>query len=278
MHEHDPETENAERQQKDAYDEFEERVRRVRVFLFRCLCSGWFHWKELKFNKRIGHTLTLATLIALILYTCYTVKIYKASNLSASAAQIAAETAAKQEASWEVSQRPWIEISNPSIIQQQTTPPTVPISPIQPLLQNDPYNFQVVIRVYGNTPALHSYAKMNPRFVPLPHQVNNFLENVPTPILDSCSRTAPWEKSDGVLFPTGTYPWPSNSQIAMEEDIRKWIYFQEALYWIGCVRYEDAFSRRYQTNFCFYLVVNDTPPGWKRCLTGNELIEYSKEH
>jgi hypothetical protein len=52
---------------------------------------------------------------------------------------------------------------------------------------------------------------------------------------------------------------------------------REALFWIGCVRYEDSLRRRYQTNFCFHWSFSETPLQWNRCLTGNDLIEYPIE-
>ena len=96
MHDHNPETEDTDREEKDAYDEFEEGVSRVGVFILSII-------KELKISERIGHGIALATLTALIFYTGYTIKIYKATNRTAIAAQRSAdiETARK---------RPWVGI------------------------------------------------------------------------------------------------------------------------------------------------------------------------
>jgi hypothetical protein len=76
MCEQDYETEDAEREQKDAYDEFEDRVGRVGIFIIGI-------WGELTTSERIGHLVALGTFIALIVYTGYTMKIYKAANKSA---------------------------------------------------------------------------------------------------------------------------------------------------------------------------------------------------
>ena len=210
-------------------------------------------WKWL---KRAG-------IVAGIGYAIITWFMYCANKRAAYAAKSAAETSAKQEASWEISQRPWIEVSTPSIIQQQTTPPTRPVVPTQPLLQDDPYSFEVTLRAYGSTPALHSYGKMNPRLVDLPRVVYPFLKNVPPPALDSCAQTAAWEDGPSTYFPTGTYPLLSNSQLASLDDVKNMIFSRKALFWVGCVRYEDAFRRRYQTNFCFYWSGTETPRGWR---------------
>ncbi len=106
MDEHNPE--NTERQEKDPYDEFEQRIRTIGIVIdevmSRELTSFRTGWHGLKLNKRLGHSLTLATLVALIFYTCYTVKIYKATAQSAAAAKASADTNAKQLADFENSQ------------------------------------------------------------------------------------------------------------------------------------------------------------------------------
>jgi len=218
----------------------------------------------------------IAGIVLLAIYTGYTVKMYRANKKAADAAKRSADTAAKQEAFLEVSQRPWVEVTNPSISQQQTIPPTVPIAPYQPMLQGAPYEFVVTVKVYGTTPALRSYSKMNPRIVSTPGVLYYpFVAGIVPPPLDSCSQTAEWENGTSTYFPNGSYPL-GNSQITSLEDMKKLIHAKEALFWIGCVRYEDAFKRRYQTNFCFYWSTIDHPLGWRRCLTGNDLIEYPK--
>jgi hypothetical protein len=77
--------ENADREIKDAYDEFEERVGRIGVFLVGV-------WEQLDASERIGHIIALLTLIALIFYAGYTVKIYRATEKSAEAAKRTADT------------------------------------------------------------------------------------------------------------------------------------------------------------------------------------------
>lgn len=213
-------------------------------------------------------------LIILTIYTIFTGYMMCANIKAADAAKSAADTAAKQERSWEVSQRPWIEISNPTIVQQPTIPPITPIVSTQPVLQDAPYNFEVTIKAYGSTPALRSYAKMNPRFVNVPGTTYPFLKGIPVPTLDSCSKTAEWEEGSSVYFPAGSYTLLSNGQVADSKDMRKLIAAQNALFWVGCVRYEDAFKRRYQSNFCFYWSATESPRGWYRCLGGNDLIEF----
>ena len=76
MYEQDPESIDSDREAKDAYDEFEDGVRRIRVF-------GLVVWRELNTSERVGHIVALGTLLALIVYTGYTMKIYKAANKSA---------------------------------------------------------------------------------------------------------------------------------------------------------------------------------------------------
>jgi Ca2+/Na+ antiporter len=213
--------------------------------------------------------------VLLLIYTAYTIRMYSANKEAADAAQSAAVTAAKQESTLEVSQRPWIEVVNPSIVQRQTVPPVVPILAGQPLLQEAEYNFSVNVKVYGSTPALRSYGRMNPTFVDLPTSVLPLLQNITPPSLDECARSARWEEGTQAYFPGGTYQVLSNSEIAGTEAVRSLVNMRNALYWVGCIRYEDAFKRRYQTNLCFYWVGLETPIGWRRCHTGNDLIEYA---
>ena len=211
-------------------------------------------------------------IIFLIIYTLYTAGIYCANRRAANAAKTSAEASIRQVAAYEVSQRPWMEVANPGIYQDRQhliNPPAIP--PGQPIVQGFGYQFTASLKNYGATPALHSYSKANPRFVDLAGNVGVFLENVPVPVLDSCSVDAKWEKSDVAYFPSGSYQLLSNSQTASGDEMTALMHFRKALFWIGCTRYEDAFKRRYQTNFCFHWDVSE---GWGRCLSGNDLIEY----
>jgi len=217
------------------------------------------------------------TLLAVIWYAYEAHRQFPELKKSAEGAGSSADTAAKQEAFLEVSQRPWIEVTNPSTTQQQTIPPVVPLAPYQPMLQDAGYAFSIMIKIYGNTPALRSYGRMNPRFVnllTLPSPILPFMKNVIPQPLESCSTTATWEDGTSTYFPSGSYQILSNEQITSTEDMNKLIHAKQALFWVGCVRYEDAFKRRYQTNFCFYWSIMDHPLGWSRCFTGNDLIEY----
>jgi hypothetical protein len=78
MHEQHPVTEDSQGT-KDAYDEFEEGMRRVGVFVSRI-------WSKLSTSERIGHVTALATLTALVIYAGYTIKLYKANHDAASTA------------------------------------------------------------------------------------------------------------------------------------------------------------------------------------------------
>jgi len=233
-------------------------------------------------NKNWGRDLVaILTLVFVAVYTVVTIYVFCETRRAARAAEDAANTAGKQEAAWEVSQRPWIEVANPGIAQAPVAAQAARFSAVQPFLQDEPYSFTAAIRNYGNTPALHVYTRLNPRFVALPHQIDVFLSNVTPPVLPDCLRSAPWERSDQAYFPTGpsntAYSLYSNQQIASEHDMRELMRAREALYWVGCVRYQDAFNRRYQTNVCFYWSFTETPYQWNRCLTGNDLVEYPRE-
>jgi hypothetical protein len=98
MHQHNPEAENAEREEKDSYDEFEERVRRVGVFVLERLLYIKREWHQLSFHKRAGHAIAFATLLSLIFYATYTVKIFNATDRTANIA----------DASLARGTRPWI--------------------------------------------------------------------------------------------------------------------------------------------------------------------------
>jgi cbb3-type cytochrome oxidase subunit 3 len=93
MCQQDREPETSDREAKDAYDEFEERVRRIGIAIVGI-------WRELNTSERISHIAALATLIVLLFYTGYTIRIYKASNRTAIAAE-------KQ---LDLSQRPYLTL------------------------------------------------------------------------------------------------------------------------------------------------------------------------
>jgi hypothetical protein len=226
-------------------------------------------------RDRVKRAVEYGGVLLLAIYTAFTIGMYFANRNAANAATSAAVTAAKQESTWVVSQCPWIEVLNPSIVQRPTVPPVIPIIVGQPLLQESEYNFSVNVKVYGNTPALHSYGRMNPRFVDLAETNLPLLQNITPPSLGECAPTANWEDGTQAYFPGGTYQVLSNSEIAGTEDVRRLVNIRSALYWVGCIRYEDAFKRRYQTNLCFYWVGTETPVIWRRCHTGNDLIEYA---
>jgi hypothetical protein len=86
MQEHNHDAVDTNRDEKDPYDELEERMKRIGIAIIS-ICKG------LKTSERIGHSIALITLLALIFYAGYTVKIYKATKKSADAAESAAGTA-----------------------------------------------------------------------------------------------------------------------------------------------------------------------------------------
>jgi hypothetical protein len=237
----------------------------------RITCHPEKDWRDkTKFWFEIGGILLLGV------YTLYTIKMYCANKESADAAKSAADTAARQETLWELSQRPWVEVTDPSIRQLAIASKLVPqISPGQPFFQNYPYHFAWTIKASGNTPAVHTNGSAQPRFVESPSPRLPNYSNIATPTIDSCAVTAEWERGISTWFPGRTYPRLSNAQIAGEEDMRALMAGDKVLFWVGCERYEDATGRRYQTNFCFHWPSGQpNVSGWMQCVTGNDLIEY----
>ena len=66
--------------EKDAYDEFEERMRRIGDLVVAI-------WRQLTVDQRVGHGIALIGILVLIVYTTYTIRIYTANNRSANAAK-----------------------------------------------------------------------------------------------------------------------------------------------------------------------------------------------
>ena len=98
MYSQDPEGKHSDRQEKDAYDEFEERIVRIGIAILAI-------WKELKMSERISHIVAFLTLASLIFYAAYTVKIYKANVQSAEAAK---ESARAVKEGTQRAYRPWL--------------------------------------------------------------------------------------------------------------------------------------------------------------------------
>jgi len=99
MHEHHPDTIDGDREEKSPYDEFEQRIRRIGIFIGSGFRHVWVRWLGLSFSEQTGHVVAFATLVALIAYTRYTIKIYKAANHTADAAYRQLETL----------DRPWLK-------------------------------------------------------------------------------------------------------------------------------------------------------------------------
>jgi hypothetical protein len=117
MCEHDPETVDSEREARDAYDEFEERMRRIGEFLRRLWHDFEIGWHGLGFHEQLGHVISIATLIALFVYAGYTIKMYHANRESADQAiaqvGIARDTLKTTTQQFYLDQRPWISPSFP---------------------------------------------------------------------------------------------------------------------------------------------------------------------
>ncbi len=73
MNEQEAKGVKSENEEKDAYDEFEERMRRIGLLIRSS-------WKVLTLDQRIAHIIALATLTFLVIYTRYTIKIYSGNQ------------------------------------------------------------------------------------------------------------------------------------------------------------------------------------------------------
>ena len=113
---------------RDSYDEFEDRMKRIGR-------GTLLVWKKLSVSERVGHLIGFATLLAMVIYTGFTVRIYKSANDSAQEARLAREQSAKQ---FDSDQRPYLWISAQSTYS----------------IPNMPIVSQIYIANYGKTPAI----------------------------------------------------------------------------------------------------------------------------
>jgi hypothetical protein len=176
-----------------------------------------------------------------------------------------------------LSERPWIEvgtqvtIENPNYIGVEPLVRAVPDIPIFP---NFPFNLSVATKNYGKSPALRAYTDFEVDWIDVPTPLEPNLRNVPIPTHKGCQPDSPFsDQFNQAEFPNGTYFSRSNRMIPGSPTTDKWVHLRNALFVYGCVRYKDSSNLNtgefYQTDFCRYLYLGDTPHQWIPCWAGN---------
>jgi hypothetical protein len=153
-----------------------------------------------------------------------------------------------------IAQRPWVGVSGLS----EDTLSGDPVSQSFTLSAERKIDLGVVLRNYGNSPALHTATNLHPVIgAAPPADVNAWTEET-LPRYDCNSQLT----SDyGPMFPSGygsfhyTDHEPEASRPVISPlDFNDIVTGDKDLYVLGCVRYEDQWGNVHYTDYCLYLV------------------------
>jgi hypothetical protein len=153
-----------------------------------------------------------------------------------------------------IAQRPWVGVSGLS----EGTLSGDPVSQSFTLSAERKIDLGVVLRNYGNSPALHTATNLHPVIgAAPPADVNAWTEET-LPRYDCNSQLT----SDyGPMFPSGygsfhyTDHEPEISRPVISPlDFNDIVTGDKDLYVMGCVRYEDQWGNVHYTDYCLYLV------------------------
>jgi hypothetical protein len=153
-----------------------------------------------------------------------------------------------------IAQRPWVGVSGLS----EDTLSGDPVSQSFTLSAERKIDLGVVLRNYGNSPALHAATNLHPVIgAAPPADVNAWTEET-LPRYDCNSQLT----SDyGPMFPSGygsfhyTDHEPEASRPVISPlDFNDIVIGDKDLYVLGCVRYEDQWGNVHYTDYCLYLV------------------------
>ena len=153
-----------------------------------------------------------------------------------------------------IAQRPWVGVSGLS----EDTLSGDPVSQSFTLSAERKIDIGVVLRNYGNSPALHTATNLHPVIgAAPPADVNAWTEET-LPRYDCNSQLT----SDyGPMFPSGygsfhyTDHEPEASRPVISPlDFNDIVTGDKDLYVLGCVRYEDQWGNVHYTDYCLYLV------------------------
>jgi hypothetical protein len=176
-----------------------------------------------------------------------------------------------------LSERPWIEVGTNIGIEHPNYIGATPLSPILPdipLFRNFPHNLVATTKNYGRNAALRAYVEFNEKWVELPRETTPGFQNVTIPVHERCQTGFPFsDTANQAEFPTGVYMNRTVDIIIGDEMIDKFLSLRSAVFAYGCVRYKDSSKldtkEFYQTDFCNYLWLGDTPHKWEPCPKGN---------
>ena len=153
-----------------------------------------------------------------------------------------------------IAQRPWVGVSGLS----EDTLSGDPVSQSFTLSAERKIDLGVVLRNYGNSPALHTATNLHPVIgAAPPADVNAWTEEI-LPRYDCNSQLT---NDYGPMFPSGygsfhyTDHEPEASRPVISPlDFNDIVTGDKDLYVLGCVRYEDQWGNVHYTDYCLYLV------------------------
>jgi hypothetical protein len=208
---------------RDAYDEFEQRIGRIGIGIVTV-------WRKLEVSEKVGHALALATLIALIVYAGYTIKIYRANRDAADTAQGQLKQMISQAKD---DQRAWVGAVGIKITQYAPA-----------------FRTEIALINSGKSPALN--LKRASGYIlpctlesgPTPNDIKlieDKLASIRDHIAMPPSVTSTLEVSDDGTQVTPK--WPAITRKTATEFL--------CVY--GKLEYDDVANRRHSTTFCYYL-------------------------
>ncbi len=170
-----------------------------------------------------------------------------------------------------VAQRPWVGVSGLS----EDTLSGDSASQSFTLSAERKIDIGVVLRNYGNSPALHAATNLQPVVgAAPPADVNAWTENT-QPRYDCRSRL---NNDYGPMFPSGygSFHYTDHEPEAARPvisplDFNDIVTGDKGLYVLGCVRYEDQWGNLHFTDYCLYLVhpLGSPTGSWEYCPKGN---------
>ncbi|MFZ1122446.1 MAG: hypothetical protein WAN81_19650 [Candidatus Binataceae bacterium] len=154
----------------------------------------------------------------------------------------------------QMAQRPWVGVAGMS----EDTLSGDPVNQKYTLVTDMKIDIGVVLRNYGNSPALHAATNLQPLIGVAPPADVNAWTTKTLPKYDCRSQLA---NDYGPMFPSGygsfhyTDHEPEASRPVLSPvDFNDIVTGDKGLFVLGCVRYEDQWGNLHYTDYCLYLV------------------------
>jgi hypothetical protein len=228
--------------------------------------NGYFHdlWNDFKNElKRAKLFLEIAAVVAGIVYTIYTIKMYRANKQAADAATKAANIAGDTLGSINLGQRAWLHLADIYVRPGPT------VTDKRYLIVGKPFWTHVTFENSGQTPALYVVGHVHKVFVRT--QVPQDWDGIDSVDWDKVSRA-----SLGTINPRSTQAY---SDLVILDPLSKTDYDAIKLnklhiFVVGKLTYCDVFNPEHWATFCDQLLAAG---GWAICKNLNDIEPQDKE-